>query len=127
MDNNEVSSFRAGAVEQLRTHTRRLNNLHPAQNGGKPFVELYEKGYGKDAAGKRPKLHNLRFVQKALFVFASFPSLRYRPGGHQLCPQFAHRRRVGRHRGKDAGQRAAHEGPVQVDRGQRSGPRPVCR
>merc|ERR1719373_1283670 len=44
-------TFRAGAVEQLRTHTRRLNNLHPAQNGGKPFVELYEKGYGKDAAG----------------------------------------------------------------------------
>ena len=54
VDNNELSSFRAGAVEQLRTHTRRLNNLHPAQNGGKPFVELYEKGYGKDAAGKGP-------------------------------------------------------------------------
>jgi len=44
-------TFRAGAVEQLRTHQRRLNNLHPAPNGGKPFVELYEKGYGKDAAG----------------------------------------------------------------------------
>ncbi|TRY64029.1 hypothetical protein TCAL_06273 [Tigriopus californicus] len=45
-------TFRAGAVEQLRTHTRRLNNLHPAsENGGVPLVELYEKGYGKDAAG----------------------------------------------------------------------------
>lgn len=45
-------TFRAGAVEQLRTHTRRLNNLHPAsENGGTPLVELYEKGYGKDAAG----------------------------------------------------------------------------
>jgi len=44
-------TFRAGAVEQLRTHTRRLNSIHPAPNGGKPFVELYEKGYGKDAAG----------------------------------------------------------------------------
>lgn len=45
-------TFRAGAVEQLRTHTRRLNNLHPAsENGGKPMVHLYEKGYGKDAAG----------------------------------------------------------------------------
>ena len=42
---------RAGAVEQLRTHVRRLNNLHPAAADGKPFVELYEKGYGKDAAG----------------------------------------------------------------------------
>lgn len=43
---------RAGAVEQLRTHTKRLNSLHPPkENGGVPFVELYEKGYGKDAAG----------------------------------------------------------------------------
>ena len=50
-------TFRAGAVEQLRTHTRRLNSLYPAdkQPDGKPVVELYElyeKGYGKDAAGK---------------------------------------------------------------------------
>jgi len=45
-------TFRAGAVEQLRTHTRRLNSLHPAsENGGKDMVQLYEKGYGKDAAG----------------------------------------------------------------------------
>ncbi|XP_069569602.1 signal recognition particle receptor subunit alpha [Brachyistius frenatus] len=45
-------TFRAGAVEQLRTHQRRLNSLHPPeQNGGRPVVQLYEKGYGKDAAG----------------------------------------------------------------------------
>ena len=45
-------TFRAGAVEQLRTHTKRLNSLHPAdQNQGKQMVQLYEKGYGKDAAG----------------------------------------------------------------------------
>ena len=45
-------TFRAGAVEQLRTHSKRLNNMHPpSENGGRPFVELYEKGYGKDAAG----------------------------------------------------------------------------
>jgi len=43
-------TFRAGAVEQLRTHARHLNALHPAK-GGKACVELYEKGYGKDAAG----------------------------------------------------------------------------
>ena len=44
---------RAGAVEQLRTHSRRINSLHPAegQPDKKPVVELYEKGYGKDAAG----------------------------------------------------------------------------
>uniref|UniRef100_A0A6B2EIR4 Putative signal recognition particle receptor alpha subunit n=1 Tax=Phlebotomus kandelakii TaxID=1109342 RepID=A0A6B2EIR4_9DIPT len=45
-------TFRAGAVEQLRTHTRHLNALHPAEkHGGVQMVQLYEKGYGKDAAG----------------------------------------------------------------------------
>ncbi|XP_057364813.1 signal recognition particle receptor subunit alpha homolog [Daphnia carinata] len=45
-------TFRAGAVEQLRTHMRHLNSLHPAEkHGGLPMVQLYEKGYGKDAAG----------------------------------------------------------------------------
>merc|ERR1711992_2412 len=46
-------TFRAGAVEQLRTHSRRLNSLYPAhqQADNKAVVELYEKGYGKDAAG----------------------------------------------------------------------------
>jgi len=45
-------TFRAGAVEQLRTHTRRLNSLHPEGKGdNRPMVQLYEKGYGKDAAG----------------------------------------------------------------------------
>nr|XP_016923237.1 signal recognition particle receptor subunit alpha homolog [Drosophila suzukii] len=45
-------TFRAGAVEQLRTHTRHLNALHPAaKHDGRNMVQLYEKGYGKDAAG----------------------------------------------------------------------------
>uniref|UniRef100_A0A1A7XSB2 Signal recognition particle receptor (Docking protein) n=1 Tax=Iconisemion striatum TaxID=60296 RepID=A0A1A7XSB2_9TELE len=45
-------TFRAGAVEQLRTHQRRLNSLHPPEkHGGRQVVQLYEKGYGKDAAG----------------------------------------------------------------------------
>lgn len=49
-------TFRAGAVEQLRTHVRRLNSLHPppADASGataNEWVRLYEKGYGKDAAG----------------------------------------------------------------------------
>uniref|UniRef100_A0AC35TV37 SRP54 domain-containing protein n=1 Tax=Rhabditophanes sp. KR3021 TaxID=114890 RepID=A0AC35TV37_9BILA len=38
-------TFRAGAVEQLRTHMRNLNSLHPEA------VTLYEQGYGKDPAG----------------------------------------------------------------------------
>ncbi|XP_044728048.1 signal recognition particle receptor subunit alpha homolog [Chrysoperla carnea] len=42
-------TFRAGAVEQLRTHTKHLNALHSTGTKAK-YVELYEKGYGKDAA-----------------------------------------------------------------------------
>lgn len=37
-------TFRAGAVEQLRTHVHRINGIHPEQ------VKLFEQGYGKDAA-----------------------------------------------------------------------------
>ena len=45
-------TFRSGAVEQLRTHTHHLASLHKAQReGGPPSVILYERGYGKDAAG----------------------------------------------------------------------------
>ncbi|KAI8431998.1 hypothetical protein MSG28_004527 [Choristoneura fumiferana] len=39
-------TFRAGAVEQLRTHTRHLNALHPAERHNRTMVQLYEKGYG---------------------------------------------------------------------------------
>lgn len=40
-------TFRSGAVEQLKVHVRNLKEL-TAREGGK--VEIYEKGYGKDAA-----------------------------------------------------------------------------
>ena len=44
-------TFRAGAVEQLRTHVRHLNALHPPpKENSPPSVMLFEKGYGKDAA-----------------------------------------------------------------------------
>ena len=53
-------TFRAGAVEQLRTHMRKLNALHPKENhGGREMVQLYEKGYGKDAAGIAMEAINL--------------------------------------------------------------------
>ncbi|PGH11773.1 hypothetical protein AJ79_04674 [Helicocarpus griseus UAMH5409] len=41
-------TFRSGAVEQLRVHARNLKELSSRENVG--HVELYEKGYGKDAA-----------------------------------------------------------------------------
>ncbi len=45
-------TFRAGAVEQLRTHKQKLDALHPAKaHGGRPMIYLYEQGYDKDPAG----------------------------------------------------------------------------
>lgn len=44
-------TFRSGAVEQLKTHMRHLNALHPPEkHDGQQMVHLFEKGYGKDAA-----------------------------------------------------------------------------
>ena len=37
-------TFRAGAIEQLRHHSRNLANIAPGR------IEIYERGYGKDAA-----------------------------------------------------------------------------
>lgn len=41
-------TFRAGAIEQLRTHVTALKNIH--EKDGQVKIELYEKGYGKDSA-----------------------------------------------------------------------------
>ncbi|KAI9716810.1 MAG: hypothetical protein M1812_005150 [Candelaria pacifica] len=40
-------TFRSGAVEQLRVHARNLKELSSREGGS---IELFEKGYGKDAA-----------------------------------------------------------------------------
>lgn len=46
------SLYRSGAVEQLRVHVRNLSMLGVNGAGdSKGRVELYERGYGKDAAG----------------------------------------------------------------------------
>ncbi|KAF1929176.1 P-loop containing nucleoside triphosphate hydrolase protein [Didymella exigua CBS 183.55] len=42
-----ADTFRSGAVEQLRVHVRNLAELSRREGG---HVELFEKGYGKDAA-----------------------------------------------------------------------------
>lgn len=42
-------TFRSGAVEQLKVHVRNLNEL--VEEDGVGCVELFQKGYGKDAAG----------------------------------------------------------------------------
>ncbi|EUC35641.1 hypothetical protein COCCADRAFT_90306 [Bipolaris zeicola 26-R-13] len=42
-----ADTFRSGAVEQLRVHVDRLKELSQREGG---HVDLFEKGYGKDAA-----------------------------------------------------------------------------
>jgi signal recognition particle receptor subunit alpha len=42
-----ADTFRSGAVEQLRVHVRNLKELSKREGGE---VDLFEKGYGKDAA-----------------------------------------------------------------------------
>lgn len=42
-------TFRSGAVEQLKVHVRNLSMLSPSTES-KAGVELYQRGYGKDAA-----------------------------------------------------------------------------
>ncbi|WWC72664.1 uncharacterized protein I206_106628 [Kwoniella pini CBS 10737] len=48
-------TFRSGAVEQLRVHVRNLGALGSEmgmdEEGGNKKIELFERGYGKDAAG----------------------------------------------------------------------------
>src|SRR3984885_15952395 len=41
-------TFRSGAVEQLNVHVRNLKELSSRENVG--YVDLYQKGYGKDGA-----------------------------------------------------------------------------
>lgn len=41
-------TFRSGAVEQLRVHVRNLRELTERQQAG--HVDIFERGYGKDAA-----------------------------------------------------------------------------
>ncbi|KAI0982560.1 hypothetical protein GJ496_001374 [Pomphorhynchus laevis] len=44
-------TFRSGAVEQLQTHVKHLNSLHPPErHNGKEMVTIFQKGYGGDAA-----------------------------------------------------------------------------
>lgn len=43
-----ADTFRSGAVEQLRVHVRNLSELSQREQIGK--IEIFERGYGKDAA-----------------------------------------------------------------------------
>ena len=58
-------TFRAGAIEQLSTHERHLNNIFNEKD--EIMIQLYQRGYGKDAAGIAAEAinygeHFLRFI-----------------------------------------------------------------
>lgn len=44
-----ADTFRSGAVEQLRVHVRNLQSLS-SSSSGMGYIDLFERGYGKDAA-----------------------------------------------------------------------------
>jgi signal recognition particle receptor subunit alpha len=52
-------TFRSGAVEQLTTHTKRLMAMSNTKNTSNDQILLYDKGYGKDAAGVALEAKNL--------------------------------------------------------------------
>lgn len=43
-------TFRAGAIEQLKTHIMALKNIHERGKNAPIKIELFEKGYGRDSA-----------------------------------------------------------------------------
>lgn len=43
-------TFRAGAIEQLKTHVMALKSLHERGKNPETKIELFEKGYGRDSA-----------------------------------------------------------------------------
>lgn len=59
-------TFRSGAVEQLRVHVRAL--------GGRGRIELFERGYGKDAAA----------ISRDAIAHGSFPSSLQQPRAKDL-------------------------------------------
>jgi len=52
-------TFRSGAVEQLRTHTKRLMAMSKTKTADNDKILLYDKGYGKDAASVALEARNL--------------------------------------------------------------------
>ena len=67
---------RSGAVEQLRVHVRNLSMLGVNGAGdSKGRVELFERGYGKDAAGIAREAINYGMKRLTPFTCQAYISL----------------------------------------------------
>jgi len=99
-------TFRSGAVEQLRVHVRNLGALGDemgvSMEGGakKRKIELYERGYGKDAAG----------IAKDAIAYGKSPGPAADWSDAEVSQGEPVRRCSHRYSGEDAGQRTAHAG-----------------
>ena len=58
-------TFRAGAVEQLRTHTRHLNSLHPPSQQGAPA----KVGGWQDTLAHTHSLSNFIGLNVAVYMY----------------------------------------------------------
>ena len=70
-------TFRSGAVEQIKVHVRNLQRLSQQLYGDPPSglerVQVYERGYGKDASGIAKEAIQYGESEKLTFsLFASF-------------------------------------------------------
>jgi signal recognition particle GTPase len=64
---------RSGAVEQLRVHVRNLSMLSVNGAGdSKGRVELFERGYGKDAAGIAREAINYGMKRSSILTCQSY-------------------------------------------------------
>ncbi|UXI23039.1 ABC transporter [Sarcoptes scabiei] len=79
-------TFRAGAIEQLRTHIKALKNIHQAE-GKDNRIELYEKGYGKDSTGIA--MEGIRFAANAGFDVCLVDTAGRMQGNEPLMKQLA--------------------------------------
>lgn len=79
-------TFRAGAIEQLRTHIHALKNIHET-NGNETKIELYEKGYGKDATGIA--MEGIRYANNSGFDVCLVDTAGRMQGNEPLMKQLA--------------------------------------
>lgn len=79
-------TFRAGAIEQLRTHIHALKSIHEA-NGGTSKVDLFEKGYGKDSTGIA--MEGIRFAANSGYNVCLVDTAGRMQGNEPLMKQLA--------------------------------------
>jgi len=79
-------TFRAGAIEQLRTHIHALKNIHETDDGAVK-IELFEKGYGKDSTAIA--MEGIRYAHNTGFNVCLVDTAGRMQGNEPLMKQLA--------------------------------------